>query len=107
MSNEKRSGVVKWFNDDRGFGFIGVPGGDDVFVHVTDLKKSGINDPVTEGDALDFEIMPTPRGIKATKITRVMSTMKLTPASVDMSARALASAAAHEPKAVSAKPEGA
>ena len=49
-------GVVKWFNDDKGYGFV-IPEdrSSDVFVHISDLMKSGINE-VKEGQRLQYEI---------------------------------------------------
>lgn len=67
---DSENGVVKWYNAARGFGFIGreKPGAKDVFLHATDLRKSGIQGDVDEGQELTFEVAPTPRGIKAVNI---------------------------------------
>lgn len=55
MTGSKR-GTVKWFNEDKGYGFI-VPddGGKDVFVHVSAVKRAGLN-KLTEGQAVYFDI---------------------------------------------------
>lgn len=58
MANDDtvHTGKVKFFNQDKGFGFI-VPddGGDDVFVHVSDLKDSGF-DYLSEGDRVEYQL---------------------------------------------------
>jgi cold shock protein len=66
------TGIVKWFDNKKGYGFITRSNGEkDVFVHATDLRKSGIEDEdVDEGQALSFEIAATPRGLKAVKLFR-------------------------------------
>jgi CspA family cold shock protein len=56
------TGTVKFFNSDKGFGFIKPEkGGDDVFVHISELQKSGIAN-LTEGDRLDYEMAPGRNG---------------------------------------------
>ena len=66
------TGIVKWFDGKKGYGFITRSNGEkDVFVHATDLRKSGIEDEdVDEGQALSFEVATTPRGLKAVKLSR-------------------------------------
>ncbi len=81
------TGIVKWFDGKKGYGFITRANGEkDVFVHATDLRKSGIEDEdVDEGQALQFEVSTTPRGIKAVKLSRVPADdepPKVTPASL-------------------------
>ena len=68
------TGIVKWFDGKKGYGFITRANGEkDVFVHATDLRKSGIEDEdVDEGQALQFEVATTPRGLKAVKLSRLM-----------------------------------
>jgi CspA family cold shock protein len=67
------TGIVKWFDGRKGYGFITRSNGEkDVFVHATDLRKSGIEDEdVDEGQALSFEIATTPRGLKAVKLAKL------------------------------------
>ena len=66
------TGIVKWFDCKKGYGFITRANGEkDVFVHATDLRKSGIEDEsVDEGQGLSFEVATTPRGIKAVRLSR-------------------------------------
>lgn len=67
------TGIVKWFDGTKGYGFITRSNGEkDVFVHATDLRKSGIEDEdVDEGQVLSFEVATTPRGLKAVKLSRL------------------------------------
>ena len=64
-------GTVKFFNPDRGYGFIRREGGQDVFVHANELRRSGIVDlePITTGSKMEFavEMVPT-KGPKAIDI---------------------------------------
>ena len=48
-------GTVKWFNPDKGYGFISVEGGDDVFVHFSEIQGEGFK-TLDEGQAVSFEI---------------------------------------------------
>jgi CspA family cold shock protein len=48
-------GTVKWFNPDKGFGFIEVEGQDDVFVHFSEIQEEGFK-TLDEGQAVNFEI---------------------------------------------------
>jgi CspA family cold shock protein len=62
-------GTVKWFDTERGFGFISCShdATDDVFVHISELQKSGIRS-VTEGQALEFETVTDPKGLRAVNL---------------------------------------
>ncbi len=52
------TGTVKWFNGDKGFGFIQPDdGGGDAFVHISAVERSGLND-LREGQKLEFELLP-------------------------------------------------
>ena len=65
------TGKVKWFNDQKGFGFI-VPdaGGSDVFVHYTGITGSGYRS-LAEGQPVEFELEDGPKGQKAANVTAV------------------------------------
>jgi len=62
------TGIIKWFDSGKGYGFITPSsGGLDVFVHASELRKSGV-DKVNEGDKVSFEIKKGPKGSAATNI---------------------------------------
>lgn len=62
-------GTVKWFNDDKGFGFISQSGGKDVFVHYTAIQREGFRS-LAEGDAVTFEVIDGPKGPQAANVVK-------------------------------------
>lgn len=63
-------GTVKWFNDEKGYGFIKRDSGDDVFVHHRDLEGEG-HKTLKEGDKVRFEIEKTDKGLKAIHVKKI------------------------------------
>ena len=63
------TGTVKWFNADKGFGFIEVEGGDDVFVHFSAIQGEGFK-TLDEGQTVTFEIEEGDRGPQATNVNK-------------------------------------
>jgi len=62
------TGVVKWFNPAKGFGFITPDeGGKDVFVHVSAVEQAGMGS-LTEGQRIKYEAIKEPRGMKAVNL---------------------------------------
>ena len=63
-------GTVKWFNNAKGFGFIGQDGGPDVFVHYSAVKSEGYKS-LQEGDQVEFEIVQGQKGPQADNVTKL------------------------------------
>ena len=62
-------GTVKWFNNAKGYGFIGRDDGPDVFVHYSAITSEGYKS-LQEGDAVDFEIVQGQKGPQAANVTK-------------------------------------
>jgi cold shock protein len=63
-------GTVKWFNADKGFGFIEVEGGDDVFVHFSAITGEGFK-TLEEGQRVSFDVVEGNRGPQATNVSKL------------------------------------
>jgi CspA family cold shock protein len=63
-------GIVKWFNDKKGFGFIEQEDGPDLFVHHSAINATGFKS-LKEGDRVTFEIQQGPKGPAAANVTVV------------------------------------
>ena len=61
------TGIVKWFNNSKGYGFIQRDSGGDVFVHYTAIEGGGFKS-LNEGDRVEFEVEDNPKGPQATKV---------------------------------------
>ncbi len=68
MSEEKKQGIVKWFDYRKGYRFIAVEGGGDVFVHITDIEG---RQELSEDDRVEFEIEETQKGLGAIGVTKI------------------------------------
>ncbi|MBI4459211.1 MAG: cold shock domain-containing protein [Acidobacteria bacterium] len=64
------TGTVKWFNNTKGYGFIGQDGGADVFVHYSAIQGEGYR-TLQEGDLVEFEITQGQKGPQAEKVNKV------------------------------------
>ena len=61
------TGTVKWFNNEKGYGFIAVDGGQDVFVHYSAIGGSGYRS-LQEGQAVEFDVAPGRKGEEAQNV---------------------------------------
>ena len=64
------TGKVKWFNAEKGYGFISQESGDDVFVHFSAIQGKGFK-TLEEGQSVSFEIEEGPRGKQASNVTKL------------------------------------
>ena len=68
MSDQLESGVVKWFNEEKGYGFIAREGQDDVFVHYTAINMEGRR-TLLEGQHVTFQVAAGQKGPQAENVT--------------------------------------
>jgi CspA family cold shock protein len=66
----RETGIVKWFNDRKGYGFISRESGDDVFVHHTAIVGEGFRS-LAEGDRVEFEIKQDQKGQAAADVRKI------------------------------------
>lgn len=62
-------GKVKWFNKEKGYGFIEREGGADVFVHFSAIQQDGFK-TLQEGELVEFEIVEGPKGFQAANVSK-------------------------------------
>jgi CspA family cold shock protein len=67
---ERITGVVKWFNTTKGYGFIQRENGPDVFVHYSAIKEEGFKN-LEEGQSVEFTIVEGPKGLQAAEVIRL------------------------------------
>ena len=66
----REQGTVKWFNNDKGYGFVSRESGDDVFVHHTAIEGTG-RKSLNEGDRIEFEVARGPKGLQAQNVVKL------------------------------------
>ncbi len=66
----RSQGTVKWFNDAKGFGFITLESGEDVFVHYSAIQGAGFRS-LAEGSRVEFDLQEGPKGLQATNVTPI------------------------------------
>ena len=64
--SDKQTGKVKWFREDKGFGFIEVPEGKDIFVHISQLQGE-----LNQGDSVEFVVKDGKKGPVATEVKKI------------------------------------
>ena len=69
------TGKVKWFNDQKGFGFIATENGKDVFVHHSVIQGDGFK-TLQENETVEYDFEDGPKGMKATKVRRLLGALK-------------------------------
>ena len=62
-----QSGKVKWFNNDKGFGFIAGPNGEDIFVHYSQIERDGFK-TLEEGAEVNYDVVETEKGLQAQNV---------------------------------------
>ena len=63
-------GTVKWFNNQKGYGFISDEQGNDIFVHFSGIKSDGFKS-LEEGQAVEFDVVHGAKGPQATNVTKL------------------------------------
>ncbi|MFW5748906.1 MAG: cold-shock protein [Chloroflexota bacterium] len=66
--SERTQGTVKWFNAEKGYGFITPESGDDLFVHYSEIRGAGFR-TLEEGAKVEFEITQGKKGLQASAVT--------------------------------------
>jgi len=66
----REQGTVKWFNNEKGYGFISRNSGDDVFVHHSAIQGNGFKS-LSEGDNVEFETAKGPKGLQAQNVLKL------------------------------------
>ena len=66
--NERETGIVKWFNSAKGYGFISRDQGGDVFVHYTAIESAGFR-TLEKDQRVEFNVEQGPKGLQATHVT--------------------------------------
>lgn len=63
-------GKIKWFNNEKGYGFIEGESGEDIFVHYTAIKQEGYKS-LSEGQMVEYELLETEKGLQAINVKEV------------------------------------
>lgn len=63
-------GKIKWFNNEKGYGFIDGDNGEDIFVHYSAIKQDGYKS-LSEGQIVEYELLETEKGLQAINVKEV------------------------------------
>ncbi len=66
----REQGIVKWFNNEKGYGFVTRETGGDVFVHHSAIQAEGFRS-LNEGDKIEFDVARGPKGLQAQNVVKV------------------------------------
>lgn len=66
----REQGIVKWFNNEKGYGFVSRDSGGDIFVHQSAIQAEGFRS-LAEGDKIEFEVEHGPKGLRAQNVVKV------------------------------------
>lgn len=66
-----KTGTVKWFNSEKGFGFIEVEGENDVFVHYSAIQGNEARKTLEEGEQVQFDVEKGPKGLQAANVVKL------------------------------------
>jgi cold shock protein len=92
--SEVLKGVVKWFNDAKGFGFIEHTSGRDVFVHFSAIESEGFK-TLKDGEEVEYQLHEGPKGLHAIKVVRINA--PVTPLSESVEVEKITTAETHTP----------
>jgi cold shock protein len=65
------TGIVKWFDNEKGYGFISAQEGNDVFVHQSAIKEQGPKKDLHEGEEVQFDVVDGPKGPQASNLQKL------------------------------------
>jgi CspA family cold shock protein len=65
------TGIVKWFDNQKGYGFISANNGQDVFLHHSQVKEKGFDKDIPEGQELSFDIVEDKKGLSAVNVQKM------------------------------------
>lgn len=65
------TGIVKWFNNEKGYGFISANDGKDVFVHHSQVKEKGHDKDLHEGQQVTFDVVEREKGLQAINVQKM------------------------------------
>ena len=70
IMSDREQGIVKWFNDSKGFGFIQRESGEDIFVHFRAIQGEGYRS-LQDGEKVEFNVVEGQKGLQAEEVTKV------------------------------------